>query len=232
MANENQTMVSDFDQNNSNLQQLKSEITNDNNINNNKNNDLAINGEKQKFCFSLRSKFNRRKVYRNNEMISENFNVGDGKQPRLARKTKINYACLCLFAFLTGCDFAVIIPTLWDRLSNDYNGTGVFMGFVISAYSLCGVISGFIMGKMSDDMKNTKIFYLVSILFAIFGQCLYFFGISKYFILLSRCICGVSLGASPVALAYIARTTTEKQRTSIISLIMASRQIGIYFVFM
>lgn len=35
------------------------------------------------------------------------------------RHVKINYACICFFAFLMGADFAVIIPTLWDRLNID-----------------------------------------------------------------------------------------------------------------
>jgi sugar phosphate permease len=187
-------------------------------------------------CFHLSFKSKQEKNSKNNEILPSNSlnksKESINKMSKLSSRIKINYACICLLAFLTGCDFAVIIPTLWDRLHSDFNATGVFMGLVISAYSLCGVISGFVMGKLSDDRKNIKCFYLVSGAFAICGQCLYFFGISKYLILLSRCICGISLGASPVALAYIARTTSEKQRTSIISIVMASRQIGRIFLFL
>lgn len=69
------------------------------------------------------------------------------KSIKMHSQLKRNYASICLFAFLVGTDFAVIIPTLWDRLSIDYEASGAFMGLVISSYSLSGVICGLIMGK-------------------------------------------------------------------------------------
>lgn len=143
------------------------------------------------------------------------------------RKLKINYACMCLFAFLTGVDFAVIIPTLWDRLHLDFNASGSFMGLVISSYSFSGVICGLIMGKLSDEINKTKPFYLIAITLSVFGHLLYFTGINKFVILGARAISGLCLGASPVALAYVAKTTDEKERISVISIIMATRQLGI-----
>lgn len=65
---------------------------------------------------------------------------------KMPRQLKLNYACICIFAFLLGTDFAVIIPTLWDRLSVDFDASGSFMGLVLSSYSLSGVICGLLMG--------------------------------------------------------------------------------------
>ena len=143
------------------------------------------------------------------------------------RSLKFNYACMCMFAFLTGTDFAVILPTLWDRLHIDYGASGTFMGFVISAYSFSGVCCGLVMGKLADQVARTKPFYLIAIVFAIVGHLVYFVGIDKYVILAARAISGMCLGASTVALAYVARTTDAKQRIGVISLIMASRQLGL-----
>lgn len=151
------------------------------------------------------------------------------KAKKFKSKLVRNYACMCFFAFLTGCDFAVIIPTLWDRLNIDFNATGAFMGIVISSYSFSGVICGLLMGKLSDHTIKTKPFYLIAIVLAAIGHLLYFFGINKYFILIARLISGLSLGASTVALAYVARTTSEKERIGVISIIMASRQMGLMF---
>jgi MFS family permease len=148
---------------------------------------------------------------------------------KMNAQLKRNYACICLFALLIGTDFAVIIPTLWDRLSSDFEATGTFMGIVMSSYSLSGVICGLIMGKISDEINKTKSFLLISIFFGIIGHILYFIGISKWLVLLGRVISGLCLGASTVLLAYVAKTTNEKQRTSVISLVMASRQIGLMF---
>ena len=147
----------------------------------------------------------------------------------ISRRLKINYTCICLFAFLLGSDFAVIIPTLWDRLSTDYNASGAFMGLVISSYSLSGVFCGLIMGKLSDTVNKTKSFYLICMVFSILGHLFYFVGINKYGILAARSVSGLCLGASPVALAYIAKSTNEKQRIGIIAIVMASRQLGLMF---
>ncbi len=141
---------------------------------------------------------------------------------------KFNYLCICFYAFLTGTDFALVIPTLWDRLHIDHNASGTFMGVVISVYSASGVLCGLIMGKISDDRPTKiKIFYLFCTSFSIIGHILYFIGINKWMILFARLISGLCLGCTTVALAYIAKTSSLKQRTSLISLVMASRQLGL-----
>lgn len=138
----------------------------------------------------------------------------------------INYVCICVFAFLMGTDFAVIIPTLWDRLKS-MDSSGSFMGLIISSYSITGVLSGLIMGYISDEVKKTKIFFLLSIFFAFSGHLIYFAGTNQYFLLLARTISGMCMGAGTVALAYIAKTTKEKDRTSLIACVMATRQFGL-----
>jgi hypothetical protein len=145
------------------------------------------------------------------------------------RQITINYVCLCIFAFLLGVDFAVIIPTLWDRLSQDFKASGSFMGVVMSSYSLTGVVFGVFLGKLSDSVNTTKPFYVICIILSILGHALYFVGINKFGILAARSLSGLALGASPVALAYIAKTTNEKQRITVLAFIMGSRQIGLMF---
>lgn len=163
-------------------------------------------------------------------LVEDVCKLKDGEEKIYDRKRlKLNYFCICFYAFMTGTDFAVIIPTLWDRLNFDFSASGTFMGIVISSYSFSGVISGLIMGKISDKSEKNKFFFFISILFAIIGHILYFFGINKYFVLLARTLSGISIGASSVALAFIARTTSEKKRTAILSVVMASRQFGLMF---
>ena len=146
---------------------------------------------------------------------------------KFPRGLKINYATMCFFAFLTGIDFAVILPTLWDRLHLEFKASGSFMGVVISSYMFSGVICGLIMGPISDKIDQTKIFYLIGTFLTMLGQFLYFLGINKFLILTSRLISGVVGGAVPVAFAYIAKTTSDKQRLTIMAILMASRQLGL-----
>ena len=145
------------------------------------------------------------------------------------KKLEVNFACMCIFVFLHGIEFAVILPTLWDRLHLDFNASGTFMGLVLSSYMLMCVICGFIMGPISDRVERTKIFYVVGIICTIIGEFLYFMGINKYVILASKLISGVVGGADPVGYAYIAKTTTKKRRLTIIGILMASRQLGLMF---
>jgi ceroid-lipofuscinosis MFS transporter 7 len=148
-------------------------------------------------------------------------------EAKFSRGLKINYATMCFFAFLTGIDFAVILPTLWDRLHLEFKASGSFMGVVISSYMFSGVLCGLIMGPISDKIDQTKIFYLIGTFLTMIGQFLYFLGVNKYLILASRLISGVVGGAVPVAFAYIAKTTSDKQRLTIMAILMASRQLGL-----
>ena len=61
------------------------------------------------------------------------------------------------------------------------------------------------------------------------GHILYFLGVNKWVILTARIVSGICLGASSVLLAFIAKTSSEDQRTSVISVVMASRQFGLMF---
>jgi ceroid-lipofuscinosis MFS transporter 7 len=174
----------------------------------------------------------------NNEILNVN-NIDEAEKEDLIEKSKstnqvkfprglkINYAVMCFFAFLTGIDFAVILPTLWDRLHLEFKASGSFMGVVISSYMFSGVICGLIMGPISDKINQTKIFYLIGTFLTMIGQFLYFLGINKFFILASRLISGCVGGAVPVAFAYIAKTTSDKQRLTIMAILMASRQLGL-----
>ena len=104
------------------------------------------------------------------------------------RRIKINYVAMCIYAFLTGTDFAVILPTLWDRLTQDFDAGGSYMGLVMSAYSFSGVICGLIMGKLSDSTHKSKPFLVIASLFSIFGHILSLMGINKYLLIFSRAL--------------------------------------------
>ncbi|XP_006821616.2 uncharacterized protein LOC102807499 [Saccoglossus kowalevskii] len=56
---------------------------------------------------------------------------------------------------------------------------------------------------------------------------MYFVGISKYFLILSRLVAGVGSGAGAAIFAQITHTTTDKERTAAISVAMAARQVGL-----
>lgn len=130
---------------------------------------------------------------------------------------------------MTGIEYSVILPTIWDYIHEDFNANGMFMGLMLSAFSLSGSIAGVFMGQWSDKRHSSKLIIVIANLFEIIGNLIYCLGINKYMLLLSRFISGIGMGASPVLLALIARHTKETDRTSTISYVMSSRQLGLMF---
>ncbi|KAI3385271.1 hypothetical protein SNEBB_007408 [Seison nebaliae] len=165
--------------------------------------------------------------------VSENEEVSDGmisqrnehRKPILSR-SKSTYFAISLFAFFTGAEYAVILPTLWSYVKS-LHGDGTFMGCVMAAFSLSGLFAGIIFGQWSDRTKKTKKIVLFSNIFEIVGNLLYVIGYSKWILLISRLIAGVGMGASPPVLADVSRRTTEKERTAILAIILGSRQFGL-----
>nr|XP_054769155.1 uncharacterized protein LOC129276773 [Lytechinus pictus] len=61
------------------------------------------------------------------------------------------------------------------------------------------------------------------------GNILYFIGINEYFVLGGRLLAGVGAGVGSAIFAHIAQTTTEAERAAAISILMATRQLGLLF---
>jgi ceroid-lipofuscinosis MFS transporter 7 len=73
----------------------------------------------------------------------------------------------------------------------------IYVGLILSSYSISGSIAGVIMGKISDITGKVKILILVSNLFEIGGNILYFVTENIHIVLLGRFIAGVGMGAVP-----------------------------------
>ena len=112
-------------------------------------------------------------------------------------------------------------------MHEDFNANGIFMGTTISAFSISGVISGLYMGKLSDSINFTKPILLIGNLFEILGNLIYFIAINKWLILISRFISGIGMGVTPVLVADIAKRTSKEERTSILTLVLSCRQLGL-----
>jgi ceroid-lipofuscinosis MFS transporter 7 len=128
---------------------------------------------------------------------------------------------------MTGVEYGVILPTIWDYIHESFNANGMFMGLTISAFSISGVISGLYMGKLSDSINYTKPILLIGNLFEIVGNFIYFIAFNKWLLLLSRFISGIGMGVSPVLVAEIAKRTSKEERTSILTFVLSFRQLGL-----
>jgi Na+/melibiose symporter-like transporter len=112
------------------------------------------------------------------------------------RHVMLTFCTICLFAFMTGVEYAVILPTVFEYVQT-MTKANIYVGLVLSFYSISGSIAGLIMGKISDITGKVKILILVSTVFEIGGNILYFITDNIYIVLLGRLIAGVGMGAVP-----------------------------------
>ena len=112
------------------------------------------------------------------------------------RHVMLTFCTICLFAFMTGVEYAVILPTAFDYVQT-MTKKNIYVGLILSSYSISGSIAGIIMGKISDMTGKVKILILVSTVFEIGGNILYFVGNNIHLVLLGRFIAGVGMGAVP-----------------------------------
>lgn len=112
------------------------------------------------------------------------------------RRVMLTFGTICVFAFMTGVEYAVVLPTAYDYV-HAMTPIDVYVGLMLSAYSISGSIAGVIMGKISDMTGKVKILILVSNIFEIGGNILYFITNNIHIVILGRLIAGVGMGVVP-----------------------------------
>jgi len=112
------------------------------------------------------------------------------------RHVMLTFFTICLFAFMTGIEYAVILPTAFEYVKT-MTQANIYVGLILSSYSISGSIAGIIMGKISDITGKVKILILICTAFEIGGNILYFVSNNIYIVLLGRLIAGVGMGAVP-----------------------------------
>jgi Na+/melibiose symporter-like transporter len=112
------------------------------------------------------------------------------------RHVMLTFCTICLFAFMTGIEYAVILPTAFEYVKT-MTTADIYVGLILSFYSISGSIAGIIMGKISDMTGKVKILILIATIFEIGGNILYFVNKNIHIVLLGRLIAGVGMGAVP-----------------------------------
>ncbi|CAF0984287.1 unnamed protein product [Brachionus calyciflorus] len=141
------------------------------------------------------------------------------------KSLKLSYFVIFFLNFLTGVEYAVILPTALQFLQK-YGGNEVDLGFCLSAYSFSSLFSSPIMGRWSDKTHNVKLIMIVANFFQIIGSFMYFMGVSTWFIISGRIVAGIGLGVVSASFSDVIKNTREEDRSPILSRIMVGRQIG------
>jgi len=136
------------------------------------------------------------------------------------------YIVTAIYFLFSGIEYAIILPTL-NLFLDSFNAPKIYLGLALSSFSLTGLISAPIYGRFTDKYDSTKAVVILSNIFEIGGNILYFMAWSPWVIVASRMIAGVGSGSSASIFGTIARTTTEEQRTAAFSLLLSLRQFGL-----
>lgn len=145
----------------------------------------------------------------------------------LRTKRKLTLCTACGFFVLTGIEYAIIFPSLWLYISNRFNSPDYMLGVVVSAFSLTGLFLGPFIGIWADGTDNIRLVLLATNLAEIAGSFLYFVGLSHWLLFVARLLSGLGTGAIAAIMADVARSTEEKDRTSLFALLSGCRQVGL-----
>ncbi|KAI5103837.1 major facilitator superfamily domain-containing protein 8, partial [Silurus meridionalis] len=142
------------------------------------------------------------------------------------RKRNLSFVTIGLLFFLSGIEYAVILPTIWKYLQI-LDAPPYFLGLGLSAFSFSGLVTGPLFGRWSDRTRTTKTIILFSNLFEIVGNFMYFLGYSKWLLLSSRLVAGVGAGAGSSIFGFLTQTTVPEERARVFAAVMAARQAGL-----
>ncbi|XP_041946475.1 major facilitator superfamily domain-containing protein 8 [Alosa sapidissima] len=144
----------------------------------------------------------------------------------IQQKKKLSFITIGLIFLLSGIEYAVILPTIWMYLQI-LDAPPYFLGLGLSAFSLSGLLSGPLFGHWSDRTRKTKTILLLSNVFEIIGNFMYFIGYSKWLLLSSRLVAGIGAGAGSSIFGYLTRNTVSGDRAQVFAAVMACRQAGL-----
>lgn len=142
-------------------------------------------------------------------------------------KRKLTLCTACGFFLLTGVEYAIIFPSLWLYITNRFNSPDYMLGVIVSGFSLTGLFLSPFIGIWADGTDNIRLVLLATNLAEIVGNFLYFVGLSHWLLFVARLLSGMGTGASAVIMADVARSTEEKDRTSLFALLSGCRQLGL-----
>ncbi|KAK5582672.1 hypothetical protein RB653_004257 [Dictyostelium firmibasis] len=169
----------------------------------------------------------------------ETINNSDKKSFSITKETEnyIEYSkyfyniCIVFFVlFLSESARGVVLPTT-SFYVNSVGGGPIFLGIVVSSFSLGRFISTILLGYLSSKLKYRKVF-IGSVAICIVGSILYCFaylsdGIAGRIVLvISRLLLGFGAGTLSVVRAYIAEISTPKERTTYIARASAVQFFG------
>ena len=151
-------------------------------------------------------------------------------QESIRRERRLSYLVIHLFMFLSGVEYAVIFPTLWEYLvSFGVLPTQTYwLGLCLSSMTVTDMVTGLVVGKLLDvGQYSIKRLVVVLNFSQIAGACLYLASVSRYMILASRLVSGLGKSITIAFLTDICRSTRLSERTPVLLIFNIAFQLGL-----
>ena len=71
-------------------------------------------------------------------------------------KRNLLYINVALFRLFVSVEYAIIMPSLWPYLENEYNSSYVYFGLCVAGFHIAGLPSSFLMGLLNDWNFSAK----------------------------------------------------------------------------
>jgi len=145
------------------------------------------------------------------------------------RKVILSHSIIHLYMFISGLEYAVIFPTLWEYLQKlgVPSSQTYWLGLSISALTVTDIITGVIAGRLVDISNRVRLLVLSLNSFQLVGSCLYTLSFSPTCLLGSRLISGCGKSIAVVFLSDICKSTNKEKRTPILLLFNIAGQLGL-----
>ena len=156
-----------------------------------------------------------------------------GRRPNISslmfslRRTSLSI--IHLFMFISGVEYAVVFPSLWEYLQSlgVPSSSTQWLGITLSAMTLTDIFSSLVVGRILDTRPGIKFMVIALNLPQIAGACLYLFANSPLLILGSRLVSGLGKAISVVFLTDVCRSTEKNDRTPVLLLFNIAFQVGL-----
>jgi len=148
---------------------------------------------------------------------------------RLVKARRTSLSIIHLFMFISGVEYAVVFPSLWEYLQSlgVPSSSSQWLGITLSAMTLTDIFSSLIVGRILDTRPGIKFMVIALNLPQIVGACLYLFANSPILLLASRLVSGLGKAISVVFLTDVCRSTEKNDRTPVLLLFNIAFQVGL-----
>ena len=128
--------------------------------------------------------------------------------------------------FVDGFELCCILPTLETYVRKHFHLDNYYVGVVLGAYGIGGMLSGVVLGQFADKKGRGDPFIIAGTILSAAGNLIYSLGGSIWWLVLGRFLAGINTDAIVIGEIGKLNFLTQEQRTRSIGMTFLFRTIG------